>query len=470
MLTEGWDVKNVFQIVPHEERAFNSRLLIAQVLGRGLRIPIEYKGNQPVVTVFNHDNWARNIRHLVEEVMEIEKRLHTYPVTKEKDYNFGIYQIKYKKNEIETEVPQEEPYELLKREHIKYSTQIEAAEKETVYERAVTGTRERKGTFITYKMYPINKLAQDVWNRLKAFDNEEGTDYSKKFSKRKIKEIIINSLRRVKWYEDEVSEENYMRTLQAFGVIKRKRAKALRFEIEPIDLEKLNTSQLKKASLGLGAFRRGATLFFDGDSLELSDEEDITILKELINDSTVYKIKDSGSLEVEGEIKESGIHLFKVGNKYRFKTPLNIVFAHSIPERKFIEKLIFEAKLIDTWIKSRDTGFYSIEYSWEKGTHMKQGKFNPDFFLKIGNKIVVIEIKDDEMIERVKEGGDVTKEHRAKYRETIKHFDRLNELQKEQIYYFNFLTPQDFDNFFGILREGDFSGFKSQLDIELEEI
>jgi superfamily II DNA or RNA helicase len=39
MLSEGWDVKNVFQIVPREERAFNSKLLIAQVLGRGLRRP-----------------------------------------------------------------------------------------------------------------------------------------------------------------------------------------------------------------------------------------------------------------------------------------------------------------------------------------------------------------------------------------------------------------------------------------------
>src|SRR5205823_823666 len=33
MLTEGWDVKNVFQIIPHEKRAFQSKLLIAQVLG-----------------------------------------------------------------------------------------------------------------------------------------------------------------------------------------------------------------------------------------------------------------------------------------------------------------------------------------------------------------------------------------------------------------------------------------------------
>ena len=51
MLTEGWDVKNVFQIIPHEERAFNSKLLIAQVLGRGLRVPDQWQGPQPVVTV-----------------------------------------------------------------------------------------------------------------------------------------------------------------------------------------------------------------------------------------------------------------------------------------------------------------------------------------------------------------------------------------------------------------------------------
>jgi len=149
MLTEGWDVKNVFQIVPHEERAFNSKLLITQVLGRGLRIPEEYKGEQPVVTVFNHDNWARNIKHLVEEVMEIEKRLYSYPVEKERDYNFEIYQIEYKKKEIEEEFPQKEPYELLKKGYITLSSQLEGVEKETVYERALTVVREKKATYIT---------------------------------------------------------------------------------------------------------------------------------------------------------------------------------------------------------------------------------------------------------------------------------------------------------------------------------
>jgi type III restriction enzyme len=65
MLTEGWDVQNVFQIVPHEERAFNSKLLIAQVLGRGLRIPNDYRGERPIVTIFNHDSWSGRIKHLI---------------------------------------------------------------------------------------------------------------------------------------------------------------------------------------------------------------------------------------------------------------------------------------------------------------------------------------------------------------------------------------------------------------------
>ena len=451
MLTEGWDVKNVFQIVPHEERAFNSKLLIAQVLGRGLRIPLEYRGNQPVMTVFNHDNWARNIKHLVEEVMEIEKRVHAHPVVKSPDYNFDIYQIQYEKKEIESEVPQVEPYELLKKGYITYSTQVESAEKETVYERVITGVRDEKATQVTYKMYPIDVVAQDVWNKLRAFDGEEGTEYSKEFTPGKISGLIKNSLNRVRWNHATVSEENYRRTLQAFGVVKRRAAKTLRFEVEAVQLTKLNTMQLKRMSVGVGSFRRGTTVFFDEDSLKLSEGDDVAALKELIEDETLSRMA----------IKE-------IKNKFSFKTPLNMVFTHLTPERKFVEKLISNAESIDAWIKSRDVGYYTIEYSWRKGEHPKQAKFNPDFFIKIDNKIIVVETKDDELISRIKEGSDIAKETRAKYRYAIQHFDKLNELQKEQSYYFTFLTPTDFDKFFEVIKSGSFSGFKSQLDVELE--
>ena len=68
MLTEGWDVKRVFQIVPDDERAFNSKLLIAQVLGRGLRVPEGWdtsKWGAPTVTVFNHEKWSANVEALL---------------------------------------------------------------------------------------------------------------------------------------------------------------------------------------------------------------------------------------------------------------------------------------------------------------------------------------------------------------------------------------------------------------------
>lgn len=168
--------------------------------------------------------------------------------------------------------------------------QLKGVEKETVYEHVLTGVREEKETFITYKMFPVEWVSNEVWNRLKVFDTEEGTDYAKKFPKDKIEEIIKNSLTKIGWKENIVSEENYRKTLQAFGVIKRKKTKTLRFELEAEELEKLDTSQIERASLGIGTFRRGASVFFDEDSLKLSEDEDVAVLKELIDDETLPRM------------------------------------------------------------------------------------------------------------------------------------------------------------------------------------
>ena len=118
------------------------------------------------------------------------------------------------------------------------------------------------------------------------------------------------------------------------------------------------------------------------------------------------------------------------------------------------------AKAIDAWIKSLDVGFYSIEYSWRKGEHPKQGSFNPDFFLKIGKDIIVVEIKMD---------NDVSDENRAKLRYAREHFDRVNGLQQEQKYYFKFLSPGSYDLFFRALSDGTYRDFKSELEAKLEE-
>src|SRR6058998_2895988 len=98
MLSEGWDVKNVFQILPHEERAFNSKLLIAQVLGRGLRRPENWNYDQPIVSVFNHDAWSSRIRQLLAEILEIEKRLAS-TVAPSSKYHFDLHTLDYDKEQ-----------------------------------------------------------------------------------------------------------------------------------------------------------------------------------------------------------------------------------------------------------------------------------------------------------------------------------------------------------------------------------
>src|SRR3989344_1951479 len=99
MLTEGWDVKNVFQIVPHESRAFNSKLLIAQVLGRGLRIPEVYKGKNNIkARVYNHIKFSAHIKNLVDEVLEIEERFSWFPVKSQTKFNFNLHNLNYKKD------------------------------------------------------------------------------------------------------------------------------------------------------------------------------------------------------------------------------------------------------------------------------------------------------------------------------------------------------------------------------------
>lgn len=446
MLSEGWDVKNVFQIVPHEERAFNSKLLIAQVLGRGLRIPDEYKGEQPVVIIFNHDKWSSSIKYLVNEVLEIEKRINAYPVKKKENYNFDIHNIDYRYKEEAGEYDTDKKFDMLKKGFISYSSQQKVLRRQTEYETVLSAVHETRDYNIYLKHYKIAEVINDVHNKIRIIDMDLGTNYADDFDKEKIEKIIEKSLKKIGVKYKEVSEENYQKTIQAFDVAYRKKTKNLRFVIEEQNLFKISTSKIPNNSSGIGAFRRDGTIFYDDYSLQLSEEHDKKLLQELI------------------DLKEDGekFDLINIINHYCFKTPLNITISSHKPERNFIRNLIKEenAKFIDSWIKSTDIGFYSIEYSWPKGEHYKQGHFNPDFFVKIGNDILVIEIKDD---------LDITDENKKKLEYARKHFERVNKLQKEKKYYFKFLSPKSYDLFFDSLRKGECKNFKSEFEIKLEK-
>jgi type III restriction enzyme len=148
-----------------------------------------------------------------------------------------------------------------------------------------------------------------------------------------------------------------------------------------------------------------------------------------------------------------------------FKTPANIVIADATPERKFVRELTGRenALKIDAWLKNTPMGFYSVEYAWKKGNKPKRGEFSPDFFIKQGESVFVVEVKGDEEI------SDPAADNVKKHEYATEHFKRLNDwLEKEKIptrYQFNMISPKSYNVFFQKLRNGGLGGFRSELDV-----
>lgn len=445
MLTEGWDVKNVFQIVPHERRAFNSKLLISQVLGRGLRIPEGYVG-QPEVKVFNHQKWAPAIRHLVEEVMELDVRIVAYPVDERKQYHFDIDQLVYKKKEVVEKVTPAKgdtapptlvdlsPQSPVVKKHVKYKGIVGAGELEQTLD-------------VEYSMKPISEVAARVVKMLRGIDLETGSKYAKKVPQAQIEQIILNSLKATKFEGEAVTEENEQKILAAFGPLARRRTKQRpRITVEVDTLATISTHSLPDRSISVGALRKDAGLFYDDLSLTGSREEDRSHLHEI----------DDGHPYVGA--------VTKVMNSYNFKTPTNVVLVSHKPERLFVKELVRSenAKALHGWVKSPDSHFYGIEFTYRRGEHQKQGSFNPDFFLALdgGKHVLIVETKMD---------GDDTPENRGKAKYAEQHFGLLNEHQKKRRYYFYFVSPKDYEKFFQAVRDGSYPGFQSELHTLLKK-
>ncbi len=132
------------------------------------------------------------------------------------------------------------------------------------------------------------------------------------------------------------------------------------------------------------------------------------------------------------------------------------------PEREFTRRL-FEpesAEKLSSWIKSPDVGFYEIAYSWRKGDHTKQGRFNPDYFLRLlGKDVLVVELKMD---------GDDSDENKAKFRFAKDHFERVNAKQDEAVYHMKFVSPKSYDAFFQALRNEMVVDYESELQALLD--
>lgn len=456
MLNEGWDVKRVFQIVPHEERAFNSKLLISQVLGRGLRIPNNWSGEQPEVTVFNHEAWAPRIRHLVDEVLEIERKLSSR-VVQDSEYHFELHQlqVQVESTAVSTK-PKQGAYKLFEgRDYINLADDVETEDIKVEFESAGKYQHTTWQTQIRHKTYTPREIAEAMYSRLEEAQDPNDPDpsmrsyYTDEYPLERLENIVKTSLEMKGM--NVATERMRQKLLSAIGTINRGATSFARFIPNEANFYTVSTHDRPSDSVSAGELRRQKTYFYTDKSRDAIRSEQL----EFFDEATEMA---------------SGYRCYHVDNAKDLKTPLNAVIADSENERKFIREMLDPQNLKHylMWIKSTPTRFYEIDYTWRKGTHPKYGKFSPDFFICVNEQlVVVVEIKDDIEINEPEE------ENRAKNRYAIEHFRRINE-QLEKLgsalrYQFNFLTPVDFNVFFQKLRSGNISGFKSALDVKLLE-
>ena len=447
MLNEGWDVKRVFQIVPHEKRAFESKLLIAQVLGRGLRVPDGWKGAQPEVTVFNHDRWADDIRHLVHEVLEFEKRIPTFPVASS-EFNFELVNIEYDPKPRTETYKMDKPYQLFKKGYVDLSTELPEEEMTVEFEEADTGARTQWKTKIKHKTHTPREVAEVMFERFEDLvDAEDRKFYTKQFPVEKLEEIVKKSLKETG--NKIITESMRQKFLQSLGTLQRKAAQVVRYDFEPTNYYPVSTTERPQESASASDLKNGKTIFYTSKTKENMPDEYKDFYEEAIEDA-------------------SGFKCAKVANHYDFKSPLNAVVADHDNERRFVKELVKaeNAEKIAAWIKSTPMSFYEIDYFWKKGEHPKRGKFSPDFFIKSDGLILVVEIKDDDEI------SEPSVENKKKNEYALAHFERINaylrKKKKGASYKFNFLTPTDFGKYFQSIRDSKVSTFRSGLDVALK--
>jgi len=145
----------------------------------------------------------------------------------------------------------------------------------------------------------------------------------------------------------------------------------------------------------------------------------------------------------------------------QWRTPTDIVIVSHDPERRYLRELLSRHEgMIAAWVKSPDTGFYAVPYTLTINGVARNLTFNPDWFLRVGDDVLVVETKMD---------GDTSEENRAKLRGATEYFAAINRLGEGRSgrYYPKFLSPSDYTAFFDSLADGSYPTFLSLLEADL---
>lgn len=508
-LSEGWDVDNVFQIVPMEERVFNSKLLISQVLGRGLRIPRHVPHGKivstyPYLIVTNHDKFADYIRELVDSVTQSDMYLASFPLLPAQEgrgrHHFALFNLNYIAIPKEVDAPATDADQtpgrlMLKPQNDDLGVRVVRRMDERNY--------ELKRNFQT-----IDEVVYDIYHRFKVrtfeslrFDFGEISVIGRYPDEDDIKRIMISAMQEADIDDEKISDENRKIIDIYFNRFLPRGKKKRIFENITGDIVPAPTSDMDKTSIRLSALDRDATAFLSEDYEAELGAENKTVLEHISgwrgsnkDDKQLLLFQPDLFVQNRSEI----IRTFVSGdtrspyvvNTSKFKNPQNIALVSHTPEKEFVFLLIEHAAFMDAWIKSPDKNFYSIDYEYWKGQKDRvRRSFNPDFFIKIDIEshidrlashgrqdslehyrkllddgietiIKVVEIKDDD---------DQDEATPAKAEFAAYHFENVNNklrsmnigdippefrAQARQCYTFDLVRPSQYSQWFKKLKEG----------------
>ena len=440
MLTEGWDVKNVFQIVPHESRAFNSKLLIAQVLGRGLRVPPGME--QPLVTINNHEKWEEEIRNLLKEILEIENQLSWGYLQEKSKYLFPLFNLEYEPEQTTVETKTQRA----KAPEVRFKPQALKTEELSVF--------SETGTLKTEIENPDTVTISYAAKQLKMFLKEKDSELAKDWPLKRIKQFVETGLAKEGQDINFLSKENLISLQQSFGPMFRDlNQQNPRISQKPKNLKEIDLSAMPRQSFSESALKQHGTIYYAPGSEKGFLHEEANLWADYLKKKRVAQ--EIGEDDLSEDAQQIAKRLQPV-DAIKLKTPWNILYASYDPERVFSHLLIEHSDLFDSFVKMPDKGFYYFPYSYKPlnaaRTHVKNENFNPDFFIRLkdSQKVLVVEIKGEEDRD--------TNQNKAKFRDGKRHFTTLNQklddAGKPWQYYFYFISPDDFTKFFEVVKEG----------------
>jgi len=455
--------------------------------------------------VTNHEKFADHIRELVHYVTQCEVYLSSATLKPESGlkrarHNFTLFNILYTPRSTLVDKPLAE--DRAQRDLLLLKPQTDNLKATITY--MVTGDKkfELTRTFVTVEEVAYNQARRfslrAFESRQYAFSDDIQVN-SRVLQAEDIRLVIRGAMEAAGIMGDRLSLENAQAIDLYFGQFIGPGKQKPKRESIPGNLTPVKTAEMDRTSLRVSEVGKDVSVFLSEDYETEVGADNLFALEYLKAVRGKYEEKQ---LELFTEPSDDfmkkhqdhirffyGYQAPYVVNTSLFKTPQNLVRVTSTPEKLFIYELIKHSRYVQAWIKSRDMGFYAIDYEYfRKGKDRVRSSFNPDFFIKIDLNRYVRTLQDegtdvqqlrslqdqgfDSIIKvvEIKSDEDDDETTPAKKRYAEEHFAVLNQKLQEgaipaefirdhgfierQLYTFDLLVPSQYGAWFSNLAKG----------------